>query len=110
MGDGGNFIPFFYICSMIKIKNKEYKFKFGFKALLMFEKETGENILKMGDNMTMESIVDIAYAGMKSSGEKVTKDFIIDAIDEDMSLINVFTEAMSQDMAAFNNLNVEAKK
>jgi hypothetical protein len=25
-------------------------------------------------------------------------------------LINVFTEAMSQDMAAFNNLNVEAKK
>jgi len=110
MGDGGNFIPFFYICSMIKIKNKEYKFKFGFKALLMFEKETGESVSKMGDNMTMESIVDIAYAGMKSSGEKVTKDFIIDAIDDDMGLINVFTEAMSQDMAAFNNLNVEAKK
>ena len=110
MGDGGNFIPFFYICSMIKIKNKEYKFKFGFKALLMFEKETGESVSKMGDNMTMESIVDIAYAGMKSSGEKVTKDFIIDAIDDDMSLINVFTEAMSQDMAAFNNLDAEAKK
>ena len=95
---------------MIKIKNKEYKFKFGFKALLMFEKETGESVSKMGDNMTMESIVDIAYAGMKSSGEKVTKDFIIDAIDDDMSLINVFTEAMSQDMAAFNNLDAEAKK
>ena len=110
MGDGGNFISFFYICDMIKIKNKEYKFKFGFKALLMFEKETGESVSKMGDNMTMESIVDIAYAGMKSSGEKVTKDFIIDAIDEDMSLINVFTEAMSQDMAAFNNLDAEAKK
>jgi hypothetical protein len=110
MGDGGNFISFFYICRMIKIKNKEYKFKFGFKALLMFEKETGESVSKMGDNMTMESIVDIAYAGMKSSGEKVTKDFIIDAIDEDMSLINVFTEAMSQDMAAFNNLDAEAKK
>ena len=110
MGDGGNFISFFYICSMIKINKKEYKFKFGFKALLMFEKETGESISKMGDNMTMESIVDIAYAGMKSSGEKVTKDFIINAIDEDMSLINVFTEAMSQDMAAFNNLNAEAKK
>lgn len=110
MGDGGNFISFFYICSMIKINNKEYKFKFGFKALLMFEKETGESISKIGDNMTMESIVDIAYAGMKSSGEKVTKDFIINAIDDDMSLINVFTEAMSQDMAAFNNLNAEAKK
>jgi hypothetical protein len=110
MGDGGNFIPFFYICDMIKIKNKEYKFKFGFKALLMFEKETGESVSKMGDNMTMESIVDIAYAGMKSSGEKVTKDFIIDAIDDDMGLISVFTEAMQNDLSALGNLKVEAKK
>ena len=39
----------------------------------------------------MESIVDIAYAGMKASGEKVTKDFIIDAIDDDISLINVYS-------------------
>lgn len=110
MGDGGNFISFFYICSMIKINNKEYKFKFGFKALLMFEKETGESISQIGENMKMETIVDIAFCGMKSSGEKVTKDFIINAIDEDMSLINVFTEAMSQDMAAFNNIDAEAKK
>lgn len=107
---GVDFIPFFYICSMIKIKNKEYKFKFGFKALMMFEKETGQSISNLGENMMMETIVDIAYAGMKASGEKVTKDFIIDAIDEDMNLINVFTEAMSKDMAAFNNLNAEAKK
>ena len=110
MGDGGNFISFFYICSMIKINNKEYKFKFGFKALLMYEKETDSSISEMGENVTMNMIVEIAYAGMKSSGEKVTKDFIINAIDEDISLINVFTEAMSQDMAAFNNLNAEAKK
>lgn len=95
---------------MIKIKNKEYKFKFGFKALLMYEKETGSSISEMGEGVSMNMIVEIAYAGIKASGEKITKDFIIDAIDEDMALINVFTEAMSKDMAAFNNINVEAKK
>ena len=36
---------------MIKIKNKEYKFKFGFKALLMFEKETGKSVAKLGENI-----------------------------------------------------------
>jgi len=110
MGDGGNFIPFFYICDMIKIKNKEYKFKFGFKALLMYEKETGSSISEMGENVTMNMIVEIAYAGMKASGEKVTKDFIIDAIDDDMGLISVFTEAMQNDLSALGNLKVEAKK
>ena len=100
----------FLIIHMIKIKNKEYKFKFGFKALLMYEKETGSSISEMGEGVSMNMIVEIAYAGIKASGEKITKDFIIDAIDEDMALINVFTEAMSKDMAAFNNLNVEAKK
>ena len=95
---------------MIKIKNKEYKFKFGFKALMMFEKETGKSVATLCENIMMESIVDIAYSGMKACGEKVSKDFIIDAIDDDISLINVITEAMSSDMASFNNLGKEAKK
>jgi hypothetical protein len=47
---------------------------------------------------------------MKASGEKVTKDFIIDAIDDDMGLISVFTEAMQNDLSALGNLKVEAKK
>lgn len=95
---------------MIKIKNKEYKFKFGFKAILLFEKETGQPIAELGDNIKMADVVDIAYCGMKSAGEKITKDFIIDAIDEDMSLLNVFTDAMSHDMAAMNVMKAEAKK
>ena len=45
-----------------------------------------------------------------SSEKKVSKDFIIDAIDDDISLINVITEAMSSDMASFSNLGKEAKK
>jgi hypothetical protein len=95
---------------MIKIKNKEYKFKFGFKAILLFEKESGESISGLGENIKMADIVDVAYAGLSAAGEKVTKDFIIDSIDEDMGLLNVFTEAMAEDMAAMNNLKVEAKK
>ncbi len=103
-------ILFLYIKIMIKIKNKEYKFKFGFKAILLFEKESGTSISAMGENIKMADIVDVAYAGLQAAGEKVTKDFIIDAIDDDMGLLNVFTEAMSEDMAAMNNLKAEAKK
>jgi len=95
---------------MIKIKNKEYKFKFGFKAILLFEKESGQSISDLGENIKMATIVEIAYAGLQAAGEKVTKDFIIDAIDEDMGLLTAFTEAMSADMAAMNTLKAEAKK
>jgi len=95
---------------MIKIKNKEYKFKFGFKAILFFEEESGKSISELGDNIKMADVISIAYCGFKASGEKITKEFIIDAIDDDMSLLNVFTEAMSNDMAAMNVMKAEAKK
>ena len=95
---------------MIKIKNKEYKFKFGFKALIMYENETGRSVSEIGENVNMITLVDIAYCGLKSAGENVTKEFIIDAIDEDFALMNVFTAAMQEDMAALNNIKKEAKK
>lgn len=95
---------------MIKIKDKEYKFKFGFKAILFFEAESGQNISEIGEDMKMSSIVDIAYCGLKSAGENVTKEWVIDAIDEDLTLLNVFTDAMSEDMAAMNTLTDVAKK
>jgi len=47
---------------------------------------------------------------MKALGEKVTKDFIINAIDDDMGLISAFTDAMQSDLSALGNLKVEAKK
>ena len=72
---------------MIKIKNKEYKFKFGFKALLMYEKETGSSVSAIGDNINMITLVDIAYCGLKAAGENVTKDFVIDAIDKTLHLL-----------------------
>ena len=95
---------------MIKIKNKEYNFKFGFKALIMYENETGRSVSEIGENVNMITLVDIAYCGLKAAGENVTKDFVIDAIDEDFALMNVFTAAMQEDMAALNNMGKEAKK
>jgi hypothetical protein len=58
---------------MIKIKNKEYKFKFGFKALLMYENETGKSVSEIGDNINMSTLVDIAYCGLKSGRRKCDK-------------------------------------
>lgn len=95
---------------MIKINNKEYKFKFGFKAMILFEKETGKSITEVGENMQMGTLADIAYCGLRGAGEKVTKDWIIDAIDADMGLLSVITNAMQGDMAAVTTLEVEAKK
>lgn len=95
---------------MIKIKDKEYKFKLGFKALLMYQSGTQKDITSMGDNIQLMDIVDLAYYGMVSQGEEITKDFLIDAIDETPALIGVISDAMSEGMAAFNGLSVEAKK
>ncbi len=93
---------------MIKINNKEYNFKFGFRAMLKFEESTGQSISSLGDNFKMSTLVELAYAGF-TEGE-LTKDDIIDAIDEDMGLIEVLTTAFQKDMAAMNLVSEEAKK
>jgi|TARA_R110000851_G_scaffold252889_1_gene405335 hypothetical protein len=95
---------------MIKIKDKEYKFKLGFKALLMFEKETGTSAANLGEDVKMSTLVDLCYCGLISCGEKVTKDFIIDAIDEDMGLLTTITDAMQQDVSSVTAIAEEAKK
>lgn len=95
---------------MIKIKNKEYKFKLGFKALLMFERETGQSATSLGENIRFETLVDLCYCGINATGDKITKDAIIDAIDEDMGLLQIISKLMEQDMAAISSFDKEAKK
>lgn len=92
---------------MIKIKNKDYELKFGFKAMLKFEEETGQSITKMGDDFKMIDVVNIVYAMLHKD---VTKDEIIDAIDADMSLINKIVEILGRDMQAMSIIEEEAKK
>lgn len=95
---------------MIKINNKEYRFKLGFKAILMYEKETGESISKLGEDIKMGTLVDLCYCGISSTGDKITKNEIIDAIDADMSLIKEISSLMQSDMAAISSFGEEAKK
>lgn len=105
---GGYNCPPFFI--MIKINNKEYKFKLGFKALLMLEETTGVSASELGQNIKMGMLVDLCYCGIKSTGEEITKEDIIDAIDADMGLLSVITKAMEKDMAAISSFDAEAGK
>ena len=92
---------------MIKIKNKDYELKFGFRQMLKFEQETGKSVSKMGDDFKMADIVEIVYASLHKD---VSRDDIIDAIDADMSLINTIVEGLSNNMSAMAMVEEEAKK
>lgn len=102
--------PFFLKKRMIKINNKELKFKLGFKALLMYQNETGKDLSSLGTEVKLMDIVDLAYYGMVNQGEEITKDYLIDAIDADPTLITTISDAMSEGMGSFNGLSIEAKK
>lgn len=92
---------------MIRIKNKDYELKFGFRAMLKFEEETGHSIAKMGDDFKMADVVEIVYAILH---KEVTKDEIIDAIDADMTLIGKIVDSLGKDMQAMTLIEEEAKK
>lgn len=92
---------------MIKIKNKEYELKFGFRAMLKFEEETGKSIAKIGENFMMADVLNIAYAILHKD---LTKDEIIDAIDEDNTLLDQIMNSLSEDVAAAEVMSDDAKK
>jgi len=93
---------------MIKINNKNYDFKFGFKAMLKFEESTGQSISSLSGDFKLSNIVEMTYAGLVNND--LTKDEIIDAIDADMSLMSTLTSAFEKDMSAMNSIEEEAKK
>lgn len=95
---------------MIELKQNKFKFKLGFKALLLFEEETGKSLSSLGTDFKMVTIVDLCYCAIKSQGENISRKLIIDAIDEDPKLIKVITGKVSEDMSAFEALNEDAKK
>ena len=95
---------------MIELKGNKLKFKLGFKALLLFEEETGKSAASIGTDMRMSMIVDLCYCAIKSTGENISKALIIDAIDEDPKLIKIITDKISEDVMAFDVLQKDAKK
>ncbi len=95
---------------MITLNNKEYKFKFGFKAMLNFENETGQSVTNLTTDFKMQTVVDMCYYGIIAAGETITKDEVVNAIDSDPSLIKLIPEVLSKDLAAMNLIEEEAKK
>lgn len=93
---------------MIKINNKNYEFKFGFKAMLKFEESTGQSISSLSGEFKLANIVEMTHAGLVNND--LTRDDIIDAIDADLGLMQTLTEAFEKDMAAMNSIDEEAKK
>ncbi len=93
---------------MIKINNKNYDFKFGFKAMLNFEEATGQQIGAMSDGFKLSVMVEIARAGLVDC--ELTKDELIDAIDKDMTLLTTMAQAFEKDITAVNSISEEAKK
>lgn len=95
---------------MIKINNIEYPFKFGFKAALLFEKETGQEFANIGKSMSFEHLAVMVYSGLKAAGADVTTDVVIDMIDDDPTIIKQATTLIAEGMASFNALDSTAKK
>ncbi len=77
-----------------------------------FERVAPEKVSALKSNRVQWFKVDSTSTNCKENFKNlnIQFDFIIDAIDDDMGLISVFTEAMQNDLSALGNLKVEAKK
>tara|TARA_R110000772_G_scaffold67579_2_gene150031 strand:+ start:4782 stop:5069 length:288 start_codon:yes stop_codon:yes gene_type:complete len=95
---------------MITLKGKDYNFRFGFKAMMAYEEATGSSMSAIGEAFKMGTLVDLCYHGIVSTGDTITRETIIDAIDEKPALLTTLNEKLSKDMSSFNAIEKEAKK
>lgn len=97
---------------MITIKGKEYKFNFTLRAMMIFEQITkrGFSIKSMTDEYLYLYCLLIA----NNPNESITFDELIDAMDEDMSIMEQFKEALEnhskQNSLFSNNEDGDVKK
>lgn len=86
----------------IKINDKEYKLKFNFRTMMVFEKNTNKKFLSfinslasdkkdvnVLDKVSAEDLAILFYAFLIGGGNEITKDDAIDMLD-----LNVFNEFM----------------
>lgn len=86
----------------IKINDKEYKLKFNFRTMMVFEKNTNKKFLSfinslasdkkdvnVLDKVSAEDLAILFYAFLVGGGNEITKDDAIDMLD-----LNVFNEFM----------------
>jgi len=89
----------------INIDNKEYPVRFGFRAMVEFEKLTGlnSNIFNAGES-NIDSMLNLYYCGLiagckreKVKVEYTIEDFI-DAVDDDNSILSTMGEIFTHQM------------
>tara|TARA_Y100000004_G_C8916628_1_gene413385 strand:+ start:374 stop:694 length:321 start_codon:yes stop_codon:yes gene_type:complete len=91
----------------VKIAGQELNIKFGFNALAVFEKESGESISGLGnygENIPIRVAICLVYAGLKDGARvsksefKLTKEDVADLLDDDGQALNrvmkIFSDMM----------------
>ena len=91
----------------VNIGGQELAIKFGFNALSIFEKESGESVSGLGnygENVPISVAICLVYAGLKDGARvakadfTLTKEDIADLLDEDNEALNrvmvIFTDMM----------------
>lgn len=92
----------------MKIKNKDYEIKMGFKAMRILEEEFG----KTTENMTfgVNDIVKIIYCAIKAgTTDKITMEDIEVALESDMANFKQGQETIMAFFAKVGELYAEAK-
>lgn len=71
----------------ISINEKTYKVKYGFKALMMYERIVGGAF----DPKTLGDILTFFFCCVLAGGAEITYEQFLDALDEDPDLVNEFS-------------------
>jgi len=100
---------------MIKINGIEHDFRFSYKALKLFTKQTGLALDQI-NTLGLEHMDALMWCGLKSGAEHNKKKFELtisdceDLIDNDIALINSVTAALTEDMAKLGEVMNPKKK
>ncbi|MBV1758138.1 MAG: hypothetical protein KMY55_09895 [Dethiosulfatibacter sp.] len=85
--------------------DKTRNLRYGFKALSLIEKRLGKNLAKIDfDNITIEQLMTIVWAGLVHEDNTLTVDKLIDIVDDKNIKFDTITTAMTEAISeAFGN-------
>lgn len=88
--------------------DKSRNFKYGMRAISLVEKKFKKPISKVEmDNLTMEEMATIIWAGLVHEDKNLTADRVMDLIDEYSNVTKVFETAGEALNKAFNGEEAE---
>ena len=82
--------------------DKMRNFRYGMKAISLMEKKLGKPAAKINfEEMTMEEIATVVWAGLAHEDKELTPDKVMDLIDDHADITTVITAAGEALTAAF---------